>query len=155
MSDTARQYGPKSCPRSTSTPYGWPFPQATSETKLPLAKQTLPAIILPFLFQAFAGLDQEMATKWHYDWFPGPILGASCTMFLSLTRWSGSRGQAWPENDRKRQKLKLPFLFLALIAIEASPPPHVRCWERQPSNPAGRWRAPEWSEIRQNLRRIM
>ncbi len=45
------------------------------------------------------------------------ISGANCKCVLhhvsSLSRWSGSRGQAWPGNDRKGQNLDYKFCFLA------------------------------------------
>ncbi len=56
----------------------------------------------------FFGLDQEMATEWHHIWSPVLILVNYVLHHLSsLTRWNGSRGQVWPENDRTKTKLKL------------------------------------------------
>ncbi len=41
---------------------------------------TLLSVKQPFCILVF-GLDQELATKWHYNWSPGLILGAFCIIF--------------------------------------------------------------------------
>ncbi len=40
--------------------------------------------------------------------------------FYSLARWTGSRGQVWPANDRKKPQAQPSFLFLGLIAANLS-----------------------------------
>ena len=47
---------------------------------------------------SFLGLDQEIATKWPYNWSSGLISCAFCTICRAWPVGAGLGGQVWPES---------------------------------------------------------
>ncbi len=70
------------------------------------------------LYFSFLGLDQEISSYL----VSGGNFRCVLHHLLSLNRWNGSRGQVWPENDRKIPKLKLYLLPLGLFATKLTLP---------------------------------
>ncbi len=72
----------------------------------------------------FFGLDQELATNWSYNWFPGLILGAFCTIFRACPVGVGlgaKFGREMTEKDKTSIVFVAPWFDCHQAETKATP----------------------------------
>ncbi len=69
------------------------------------------------ILNLFFGLDQDMATKWFYNWSSGLILGAFCTMIRASPVGAGLGAKFGRERRETNQNLNYNFCILAWLLL--------------------------------------
>ncbi len=90
-----------------------------------------------FTFSSLFSLDQEMATKWLYNWSPGLISGAFCTIFRAWPVGTGL-GTKFGREIAEYGQNRLLNLLSGLTNFPARPPSLDPPPARKPHTPSRR-----------------